>query len=86
MMAWGIECRSWENSVDLANVEAFDLDEIPDDSLVITTWHQHEPLQEVFWFSKHSAMHPCCRLDKTVLLHLSSNGREREMTDAYLGA
>lgn len=86
MMAWGQECRAWGDSVDLANREAFDHEEIPDDRIVITTWHENEPLREVFWFSKHSAMHPCFRLNNVVLLHLSPVPRERELSAEYAGA
>jgi len=86
MMAWGKECSSWDGSVDLANLEAFDSEEIPSEHLVITTWHEDEPLKEVFWFSKHTAMHPCFRLGNTVLLHLSPVEREEELGKKYIGA
>lgn len=83
MMAWGIECSAWEDAVELANFKAFDFAEIPDDRLVITTWHDNQALTEVFWFAKHTAMHPCCRLGNVLLLHLSPTGREQELTDEY---
>src|SRR5690606_41052832 len=50
MMAWGRDCRSWDHSVDFAKMEAFDFQEIPEERFVLTTWHEHEPLSEVFWF------------------------------------
>ena len=83
VMAWGEGCSSWEEPVGLANLEAFDPEEIPDDRVVITTWHEDEPLNEVFWFSKHTAMHPCYELDNAVLLHLVPVGREQELTDEF---
>lgn len=86
MMAWGAECRAWADSVDQANREAFDCDEIPDDRVVITTWHAEESPQETFWFSKHTAMHPCFPLDDVVLVHLAPIGRQREVMDEYLAA
>jgi hypothetical protein len=92
MMAWGEACRSWEESVDLANLETFDFGEIPDDRLIVTTWHADESLKDVFWFAKHTAMHPCFPLNKTVLLHLApmapmaSKAREKELTDEFAGA
>lgn len=86
MMAWGEGCRSWEETVDQANVDAFEQGEIPDASVVITTWHEDELLQDVFWYSKHTAMHPCCDLDNIVLLHLAPKAREQELTDLFENA
>jgi len=53
MMAWGTNCSSWDDSVDMANVQQFDCGEIPEDGFVMTTWHEKEPLGEVFWFAKN---------------------------------
>jgi len=86
MMAWGKECSSWDDSVNLANLEAFDSEEIPDDRLVITTCHEDEQLKDVFWYSKHTAMHPCFRLNNVLLLHLSPIEREREFSAEYRDA
>lgn len=85
MMAWGEDCASWQESVDRANIETFNSGEIPDDCVVITTSHEDELLKQVFWFSKHTAMHPCFELDNTLLLHLTTVTREQELTDTYNG-
>jgi len=86
VMATGSECSSWDDSVSLANAEACDSRDIPDDRVVITTLHEDEPLKEVFWFSKYSAMHPCFSLDNVVLLHLSLVERKQELVAEYLVA
>lgn len=86
MMAWGKDCSSWDDSVDLANLEAFDYKEIPEDKFVMTTWHEDEPLKEVFWFSKHNAFHPEVELPNTLLLHIAQRNREKEMLSEYEGA
>jgi hypothetical protein len=86
IMAWGEECHSWDDSVDLANREKFNFEDIPDEGVVITTWHEDESLKEVFWFAKHTAIHPCFPLDTTVLLHLASFGREQEISAEYTDA
>ena len=86
MMAWGERCSTWGESAELANRAIFDSGEIPDDRVVITTWHADEPLKEVFWFSKYTAMHPCFPLDNTVLLHLSPLEREHELSAEFAGA
>jgi hypothetical protein len=85
-MAWGPDCRSWTEAVDLANREAFDTQAIPSESLVMTTWHEDESLAEVFWFSKHTAMHPCSSLANTLVLHLSPTERQAELAALYEAA
>jgi len=86
MMAWGRECSSWDDSVDLANLEDFSYGEIPDDAFVMTTWHESEPLEEVFWFAKNSAFHPSIELDNTLILHLGENDKSKEFKEQFKNA
>ena len=83
MMAWGIGCSSWDDSVDMANLEAFDYGEIPEDRFVMTTWHSDEPLSDVFWFAKNTASHPTIDLDTTVIIHISKEPSASAMMEAY---
>jgi hypothetical protein len=83
MMAWGEDCRAWQDAVNLANLQAYNFGAIPDDALVITTSHPDELLSDVFWFAKYTAMHPCASLENVVLLHLSADKREAELTTKY---
>ncbi|MGI9308917.1 MAG: DUF7684 family protein [Gammaproteobacteria bacterium] len=89
MMAWGVNCHSWIKALAQANLAAFEVTDtqgVPDDRLVITTSHEKDSLQDVFWFSRHTAMHPCAKLDNTVLLHLSEAERESQLTADYFNA
>ena len=86
MMAWGVDCSSWDDSVDIANLEKFEFGEIPENHFVMTTWHTDEPLAEVFWFSKNNAFHPTVEFQHTVLLHISAESKERELLAAYAEA
>jgi hypothetical protein len=86
MMAWGDNCSSWDDSVDVANSEEFKFGEIPADRFVMTTWHTNEPLAEVFWFSKNHACHPTVELKRTVLLHIGVNDRGQELLTSYADA
>jgi len=79
MMAWGRECSSWDDSVDWANIEKFGDGPIPDDQFVLTTWHDHEPLTEVFWYAKSVAKHQNAALLRTVILHISSAARQSDL-------
>jgi len=83
MMAWGKNCSSWDDAVDLANLEEFDYGDIPEDKFVMTTWHDDEPLKEVFWFSKNSAFHPTIELPNTLILHLAGIRKEKEFLSVY---
>ncbi len=86
MMAWGNNCSSWDDSVDFSNYLQFKGKEIPDESFVITTWHEDESLSEVLWFSKHSAFHESCDLENTVVLHISQESKRDQITLEYANA
>ncbi len=86
MMAWGNKCSTWDDSVDYANMEAFNYETIPDEKFIMTTWHENEPLKEVFWFCKKDAFHPTVELINTLILHISHFNRERELIAEYKNA
>lgn len=82
-LAWGENSISWDNSVDMANIEQFDFKEIPENKFVMTTWHEDETLSEVFWFCKNNAFHPTVELKHTMLLHIAVHPREQEIVGTY---
>ncbi len=86
MMAWGEDCSAWDDSVDEANLEAFSFEDIPEDSSVMTTWHEDESLSEVFWYCKNCAEHPAIKIDNTILLHVSSQNKCETMSAEYAAA
>lgn len=83
MMAWGPDCGLWDDSVDYANLDEFECGDIPDDRFVITTWHDSEPIHEVYWFCEHAAHHPTVDLDRKILIHISRIERKSELLDDY---
>ena len=86
MMAWGKDCSSWDDSVDLANLDQFGYGEIPDHKFIMTTWHDDKSLQEVVRFAKFSAQHPCIELENVLFLHIGSADRQGEFEDLYRDA
>src|SRR5882757_3375115 len=42
-LAFGAACSTWDDSIDLASLEA----EVPEDRFVMTTWHENEPIEDV---------------------------------------
>ena len=83
LMAWGEDCAKWYECIQLANRRAHATELIPDQSLIITTVHANEALQDVFWFARHTAMHPCHELRNTVLMHVAAKSRKAELLAAY---
>lgn len=84
MMAWGLDCSSWDDSVDKANLAAFDYsDDIPDDKFVMTTWHGNVPLSEAFWFAAYAAHHPDVELTRTLIVDISHGNRRRQLLAEY---
>ncbi len=86
MMAWGHDCTTWDDSVDIANLEAFDYGDIPADRDVWTTWHNDWQLGEVFDFCKRHARHPVVALPRVLLLHIALQGDEVGMLGTYADA
>ncbi len=86
MMAWGHKCSSWDDSVDMANLENFDFKKVPDDKFVMTTWHEDEPLKEVFWYSKFNAFHPTKDIENALLIHISKENKESILISNYNNA
>ena len=86
MMAWGKDCSSWDDSVDLSNLKEFNYGDIPEEKFVMTTWHTKEPLKEVFWLSKNKAFHPTVKLQNTVILHISKMNQENKLLSEYANA
>lgn len=83
MMAWGPDCSLWDDSVDYANLDEFEYGDIPDDRFVMTTWHNNEPVEEVFWLCEHTAHHPTVDLHRNVLVHISPVERGAELINDY---
>ena len=51
----GFECAKWDDAIDQAFLASADFDPA-DDTFVMTTWHEDEPLQEVAeFFVRHTA-------------------------------
>ena len=88
MMAHGDECSLWDDSVDIANLEAFDwnFDDIPEDKHVTTTWHENESLEEVFFFAKNCALPFSPLIKKIFILDITQNSREASMLLRYEAA
>jgi hypothetical protein len=83
MMACGLNCNAWDDSVDFANIEQFNYGEIPEDELVMTSCHEDETLNDVFYRAKNSAKHACVDFSNILILHISSENKEQEFLALY---
>lgn len=83
MMAWGDDCSAWDDSVDMANLEQFNYQEVPAAQFVLTTWHEDEALEDVFWFAKNNAFHPVVEIKNTLILDISRTSREQDLLARY---
>ena len=86
MMAWGRKCGDWDTSVDLANLAAFGWGEIPGGDYVMTTWHENESLQEMFWYAERCALHPSLELERAYVVHIAPEARAAEILATYRAA
>ena len=83
MMAWGIDCSTWDDSVDWALLNTWNFEDIPDDNFLITTWHENEPMNEAFIHCRLCAFHPTIELPKVAILDITGSPRETEILDRY---
>ncbi|RYY77220.1 MAG: hypothetical protein EOO52_07010 [Gammaproteobacteria bacterium] len=86
MCAWGINCSSWDDSVDCASIEMFNYNQPLPERFVLTTWHENEPLEEAMFFLKHTISHPEHDLENVVLLHISSKSQRNEIIAEFENA
>jgi hypothetical protein len=86
MVAWGIRCSSWDDSVDIAALEKYDYCDAPEAEFVMTTWHESEPLSDALFYLKNNAIHPVTDTPTTVIVHIAPAAKEREVLSAYAGA
>jgi hypothetical protein len=78
LLAWGDDCAAWRDAVEDAVLEAADYEDLPPDRVVLTTAHEDEDLDEVFWFARRRAAHPALLLHAVVILHVAPRpDRER---------
>ena len=86
MMAWGQGAEVWHDSVDWALLTIHDFNEVPDDKLVMTTWHDNEPLAEVFWFSDYCARHDAAPEMDTWIIDIHADDRQALILEDYAAA
>jgi hypothetical protein len=83
IMAWGEGCSSWDDSVDYANIDAWNGQEIPDDSFVMTTWHDDEPLSDVLGFARVAAHQGLVDTPICLLIDIGVENRRDQMLRDY---
>jgi hypothetical protein len=83
VMAWGVECEQWHDECDVSVCERFDGREVPEEICNMTTWHNREPMEEVFWFCKVCATHDHADLASTLILHVADAPRGAEILASY---
>ncbi|MBX9575489.1 MAG: hypothetical protein K2X07_07620 [Caulobacteraceae bacterium] len=86
MCAWGLDASSWDDSVDWASRRLNGADELPDDKWVMTTWHDHESLDQVFRYAGHCAQHPTIDLERVLIVHVAGGSAEDAMLTRYAEA
>lgn len=88
LLAWGKDAEVWSEAVDDAAAEALDAatPEDAEDQAVVTTSHEDEDLEELFWFARHRAAHPAITLSKTLIVHVAAGPRREELEAAWAAA
>lgn len=85
LLAWGNDCETWHDAVDDASDEALDYEDPLPEQQLISTWHEDEDLDEVFWFARHKASHPV-PLARTLIVHIAQQARGEELLAQFADA
>ncbi len=85
MLAWGLDCSLWDDSVDMANLEQFGYGDVPSEHFVMTTWHSDETLHEVLNFARRHVTHSYddVALERCLILDFATAPREQEIRALY---
>ncbi len=86
MMAIGVACSTWDDSVDIANIDAFPEREVPPESFVMTTWHEDEPIKEVFWFAKMNGHHADVEIENSLVIHVGDEDQRAVFREIWQDA
>lgn len=88
MLAWGIDCSSWDDTVDEANLAKWNFNEIPDENFIMTTWHENDSIQEVFWFAKNCAppYKGELEINQSLIPHISLEPQKEKLLNLFLEA
>ncbi len=51
-VCWGHKCSAWDTAIDLAYIETDETFSLPDETFVMTTWHEDESVEDAidFWW------------------------------------
>lgn len=83
VVAWGVECEKWHDSVDWAVLELFNFGDIPDERFVMTTWHSDQAISEAFWYAGHCATHLDVDLTETIIIHVADEAQSAAMLQTF---
>lgn len=85
-MAWGVAASSWDDAMDGSCLAKFDDGDVPAHACVMTTWHDDQPLSDVFDFAIRCASHPVAPLDELVVIHVSAAEDPDRIHASFLAA
>lgn len=83
MLAWGRDATAWSEAVDDAASEAHDYEDVADELAVMTTAHDDDEMEEVFWYAKRRAVHRALQLGTTMIIHIADDSREEDVRALY---
>lgn len=85
-MTWGHECSVWHDCVDEASLAMHNFEDTSEDDHVMTTWHENEPVDNVFWYSEFCAAHPTIEIFSTLIVDVTVTSRRDDLISRYAKA
>ena len=86
MMAWGLGCSEWDDSVDWANIVKYTPGPIPEESFIVTTWHENETLKETMEFGIGLTDHMGETIETILVLDINATERCDSIEELFRSA
>jgi hypothetical protein len=83
VLTWGRDAAGWSEAVDEAASELHDYEDVADELAVMTTAHEDEDMEEVFWYARHRAVHRALQLGTTLIIDVTDDSREDDVRALY---
>lgn len=82
----GLNCGAWDDSIDIAYLETDPDFDPPDETMVMTTWHEGEPVADVLAFAQEWTNFDNNVFEHLLVLVLGDDRRLRTEIAAALGS
>lgn len=81
----GYNCSSWDDSIDWAYLSTDEDYNPPDETFIMTTWHDREPIEDIIWYGLNNTNFDDIVFNKYLILFVGfKKGLKKEVERAII--